>query len=441
MEFLMTYGWAVLIMLIVIAILFMLGVFNPTTGVPNSCVMPQGFSCYGYAVRDGGVLSLDIGQATGGDVIINAIGCTAGDDPTLLTLNQRIKSGRHLNLTGLPTCYKEDGSVPETDEYFRGTLYIQYTDVRTRIVHNVKGDLAYRVEQTADGGSGHTPTPTPGGSATPTPTGTATPTPTATATPTPTVTPTPGPPDCAQGWTIMSCPCTLDVPGSYTLGTNLGPYAGTCITITADDVTLDCVNLAITGTGNEAPAGIDASSTSGTTILRCTVNNFQSGLGFHSATNAVVNSNHFDSNTYAGVYCSSGCTGNQFNGNTMSDNDVAGVVFGGNCNSNTFNSNTLNSNGMVGYTMGFYSQNNIFTFNYMQYNGWWGMCMEVGSRYNSFTGNTITGNTGHSGNVGYAKDFHCGCMSTVPSGDDVNTDNGNACGGHNSGWCPWLWSC
>ena len=44
MEFLMTYGWAILIIMIVMAILFSLNIFNPR--VPNSCISVSPITCY-----------------------------------------------------------------------------------------------------------------------------------------------------------------------------------------------------------------------------------------------------------------------------------------------------------------------------------------------------------------------------------------------------------
>ena len=43
MEFLMTYGWAILVVLIALSALFFLGVFNPQTS--NGCVVAAPFIC------------------------------------------------------------------------------------------------------------------------------------------------------------------------------------------------------------------------------------------------------------------------------------------------------------------------------------------------------------------------------------------------------------
>lgn len=65
MEYLMTYGWAILIIAIVIVALFSLGVFNSSQLLPTSCVaVSSGYNC-ATPVYHSGVLTLLLGQATG----------------------------------------------------------------------------------------------------------------------------------------------------------------------------------------------------------------------------------------------------------------------------------------------------------------------------------------------------------------------------------------
>ncbi|PIN92220.1 hypothetical protein COU55_02085 [Candidatus Pacearchaeota archaeon CG10_big_fil_rev_8_21_14_0_10_31_59] len=45
MEFLMTYGWAILAAVVVIAVLASFGVFSPSKYVPTSCIMTAPWGC------------------------------------------------------------------------------------------------------------------------------------------------------------------------------------------------------------------------------------------------------------------------------------------------------------------------------------------------------------------------------------------------------------
>lgn len=54
MEFLMTYGWALLVVLIAIGALAFFGVLNPSRFLPNSCSLAPGFACNDFKVSEAG---------------------------------------------------------------------------------------------------------------------------------------------------------------------------------------------------------------------------------------------------------------------------------------------------------------------------------------------------------------------------------------------------
>jgi len=69
LEFLMTYGWAILVVLIVISALAYFGVLNPENMLPPRCTMPVGLSCKDYivlgsAATDNVTLKLVNGQSS-----------------------------------------------------------------------------------------------------------------------------------------------------------------------------------------------------------------------------------------------------------------------------------------------------------------------------------------------------------------------------------------
>ncbi len=51
MEFLMTYGWAILAILAAIGALAYFGVLTPTKFLPEKCVFPQGMACLDFQVE------------------------------------------------------------------------------------------------------------------------------------------------------------------------------------------------------------------------------------------------------------------------------------------------------------------------------------------------------------------------------------------------------
>ncbi|MBS3156103.1 hypothetical protein J4413_02620 [Candidatus Woesearchaeota archaeon] len=81
MEFLMTYGWAIMIVLIGIGALFFLGVFNPST--PSVCNIASPFICQDVSIKDVGgqrfiqlkVAATNIDTAKISNIKINSITC------------------------------------------------------------------------------------------------------------------------------------------------------------------------------------------------------------------------------------------------------------------------------------------------------------------------------------------------------------------------------
>ena len=122
--------------------------FNPRTIAPKSCTLPAGFSCFGYRIysTDGarGNLTLDLSQATGHTLNITEIACSANDTPSFTPVNVRIYNGEHEKI--YTNCYYADGSLPQADEFYRGSIYIRYVDEDTNIQHSIRGEISYLVE-------------------------------------------------------------------------------------------------------------------------------------------------------------------------------------------------------------------------------------------------------------------------------------------------------
>jgi len=74
MEYLMTYGWAILIIAVVLGALFALGVFNQSGLSANACVAPAGFYCEN-AIFYHGVVGSGSGSVVPGNIVL-----TVGQD-------------------------------------------------------------------------------------------------------------------------------------------------------------------------------------------------------------------------------------------------------------------------------------------------------------------------------------------------------------------------
>ncbi|MBI3036446.1 hypothetical protein HYY73_01640 [Candidatus Woesearchaeota archaeon] len=72
MEFLMTYGWAILVVLVVIGALSYFGVLSPSTLLPEKCTFPVSISCTDHEVS-GISITLILQNGAGRDMLITRV--------------------------------------------------------------------------------------------------------------------------------------------------------------------------------------------------------------------------------------------------------------------------------------------------------------------------------------------------------------------------------
>jgi len=141
MEYLMTYGWAILIIAVVLGALFSLGVFNSASLVGTSCVPLSGYYCANPVLSTTGVLTVTIGQATGttySNVVAYIVpsGSTfTTSDPsnTIGTLNSgQTVTATFSNLPGI-------GSSPSLGTVFTGQVWLAYS---TAAASNLDSQIA-----------------------------------------------------------------------------------------------------------------------------------------------------------------------------------------------------------------------------------------------------------------------------------------------------------
>ena len=122
MEFLMTYGWAILIVLVAIAALYFLGVFGGKT--PNSCQIEPPFNCIDSKSASGTIV-LQIGSLSSvKNVAATDITVTVNGNPSFCT-------SKSLNPAALLPGGRADFSCVNSlavGEKFTGELSITYAN-------------------------------------------------------------------------------------------------------------------------------------------------------------------------------------------------------------------------------------------------------------------------------------------------------------------------
>ena len=145
MEFLMTYGWAILVVLIVVGALAYFGVLNPQNLIPEKCVFPTMLTCQDYLITptSSGTISVKLINGAGKDMDIGFVNFTADastfDSPyeCKYTTASKILAGASASFT--------TGACPWSNSCDTGcgkkkfNVYVQY---KTGIIdHVLQGEL------------------------------------------------------------------------------------------------------------------------------------------------------------------------------------------------------------------------------------------------------------------------------------------------------------
>ncbi len=77
MEFLMTYGWAILIIGVVLGVLYQLGVFGGASHTAAACLVQSGYTCQQPILATNGLLSMQFGSFS--QITITSVACTSTD--------------------------------------------------------------------------------------------------------------------------------------------------------------------------------------------------------------------------------------------------------------------------------------------------------------------------------------------------------------------------
>lgn len=141
LEFLMTYGWAILVVLVAIGALAYFGVLSPDNFLPSRCTLPSGIACVDYLAVDefgagNGYVTISIRNSLGYDITnveFKASDCTGTTSMSL------IRNG------GLPTEFSATFCNIISGGKYRGDINLTYTNADTGLTHLARGSMNIRV--------------------------------------------------------------------------------------------------------------------------------------------------------------------------------------------------------------------------------------------------------------------------------------------------------
>ena len=136
MEFLMTYGWAILVVLAAIAALAYFGVLSPEKFLGEQCIVEPGLACTSSKVEPAKI-TLVLAQNKGKTITIDsiAVGSCSG------TFSKTMISGTSETFVIGGSC-----SNGEVKERYKGEIVIGYTEKESNLTRTARGNLNINIE-------------------------------------------------------------------------------------------------------------------------------------------------------------------------------------------------------------------------------------------------------------------------------------------------------
>ncbi len=147
MEFLMTYGWAILVVLVVIGALAYFGVLSPSSLLPEKCTLPLQLSCKDHRVIENEV-RFNIQNGAGRDMRVTRVALQSDallDGACSKTFANDVPNGQSVEFVldnAADRCdYKNTGRDKN-----RYTINITYNWLDSTYAHVIQGELFAKKE-------------------------------------------------------------------------------------------------------------------------------------------------------------------------------------------------------------------------------------------------------------------------------------------------------
>lgn len=152
-ELLVTYGWALVVLAVIIFALFAAGIFNMNSYPQQECIISSGFSCLSFFMESNGMLLVNMQQTTRSPINITAIGC---DQNSMVTGINMLKFSAPSNQIFLPIganftlslqCYNNQGTPfsGAVGSTFSGAIIINYTNDFTNAPGTALGSISSKI--------------------------------------------------------------------------------------------------------------------------------------------------------------------------------------------------------------------------------------------------------------------------------------------------------
>ena len=141
LDFLMTYGWALLLVVLIVGALFALGIFDAGTFLGSRQSGFAQISPTGWRLEPSGDFTLKLKNNSGTDIEITDINATLRTDSIAYTTAESVSSGRQTDTLAI-------GTFPNAlaaGSSYSVRIEIEYTDIATDFVYKDTGTVTGKV--------------------------------------------------------------------------------------------------------------------------------------------------------------------------------------------------------------------------------------------------------------------------------------------------------
>ena len=145
MEFLLTYGWALLLIALALSAIIATGLLNSASYVSTQCLLPAGLSCTVVQLATNGLITINLRQTTPSQINITAIACNSTSTFPSSILQSYPPAGKAslhsgANATLSVRCYSGSSHLSaQVGSAFAGYLVVYYNETVTGFPHLASG--------------------------------------------------------------------------------------------------------------------------------------------------------------------------------------------------------------------------------------------------------------------------------------------------------------
>jgi len=143
LDFLMTYGWAIALVVIIAAVLFALGIFDVSNFTGNKAAGFSGVAVSGWNLGTNGSMMLAFSNQVGTQISITGVSVAIGNTTGTIATFPTLSTGQTSNMVGTGAIGGTPPLTPGTS--YTAKVYINYTDTSANFPYTTSGTLTGRV--------------------------------------------------------------------------------------------------------------------------------------------------------------------------------------------------------------------------------------------------------------------------------------------------------